>query len=245
MRASILSIALAATVAACGDDSPAVDANTGPVVDASIDAPQVECTARTFVPGATIGAGADDDLYGIGPGAWVANAEDQAAPGAILYLEVYRELFAGDVVEVDGFRNWISECEACVFFGTGCDPYDIPIGDTGTPAAPTHCDALFMIERGVVDFASLDVDPSSGSLAGEIVPLTGEASVRFVQVYREGDPSSPTGYGMMIPGGECLEVDGVQFDGTWLAQVDAGVPDAGMTDANPTDAGVAAPDGAP
>lgn len=241
MRHSWL-IALFVAVAACGDDGSAVDAATGPVTDAGIDAPQVECTSRTFERGATIGAGADGDLYGVGPGAWLAHAEDQTAPGAILYLEVYRDLFAGDSVDVDGFRNWISECEACVFLGTGCATYDIPIGDTGTPAAPTHCDALFMLDRGIVSFEQLDVDPASGSLSGIITPRAGEDSVRLVEVYREGDPSSPMGYGMMIPQGACLDVDGFELDATWSSPLDAGVPDAGPTDAGVVDA-TAAPDG--
>ena len=229
-------IAALGSTASCDDHGGAADA-AAPAVDATTDAPQVICSPISFAGGPLIAAGASVDLYGVGPGAWIAHAESQAAPGSILYVEAYRDLFAAMSVEVDGFRNWLSECEVCVFLGTGCGFYDIPIGDTGTPAAPTHCESLHMLERGAVALSAFDVDPVSGTFAGSVTPLFGDTSVRLAEVYREGDPSTPTGYGMMVPSGACVEVASLAFGGAWTTEVDdAGVPDAGPTDGGVVDA---------
>jgi hypothetical protein len=113
------------------------------------------CAELAFSAGPVIAAGAHANFYGAGPGTWVAHEADHALPGEILYVEVYHAHVETETVVVDGFQNWIQECAVCVFVGTGCDDYAVPINE-GIPMAPVACDELFMLDRGVVTFSERD-----------------------------------------------------------------------------------------
>jgi hypothetical protein len=245
---------------ACGDDdaSGTPDAFVGNVPDS---APQPDssgdgCTSATFTAGPAFTAGASSNFFGVGAGAWMAAGANAGPPGDILYVEAYADLLDGTTeVDVVQFENWYEECTACVFYGAGCATYDIPLTEGLPDTGPVHCDKLYMLERAHVSFASLDTTPSAGRLMGTVSPLSGDSSIRMTEVYKTGEPDTPTGYGQRNPTGGCLELDSLAFNGSWGgptidagpspdASVDAGSPDAGAADASVPDADVAdaAPD---
>jgi hypothetical protein len=236
---------LALLVSACSGDGKATpDASQNPVPDgggmtnpdATVadaappppDAAPVVCSAITFT-GAPASAGATDDLYGTGPGAWVSNGATGMPPGDLLYVEGYRGLLNSDTVTQTQFQTWL-DCGACIFLARQCTSFTIETTDMGNPVQPT-CEKLFMLDTGVVTFTSFDVSPAAaGRLAGTVTPLSGQSSVRLIQVNSSGDPGQTSGFGSAIPGGECLEIPSLAFDGMWVAPpvpADAGVPDAG------------------
>lgn len=225
-------------LAACGDDDGGggtPDARVGGFVDASVPVDAMQCPTGSFLPGAQITAGGSDNFFGVGAGAWVGVGASSGPPGQILYIEAYADLLGGTSVDVTAFENWIEECSACVFYGTGCATYTIELESGEPTAGPAHCEKLYMLERGTVSFTSLDTTAASGSLTGTVMPLTGDSNVRLVEVFRTGEADTPTGYGQRDPNGACLDVPSLSFDGTWGgATGDAGVSDGGVT----TDAGV-------
>jgi hypothetical protein len=220
VRAAVLVL-----LAACGGGAGQPDAappppDAPPVADAALPDAAM-CSAAAPDLSSPITAGASDDLYASGPGAWTGRGA-AAAPGDLVYVEAYRDLFDGDTVTVDGFENWAFECRVCVFLATGCPALTIGVTDGQPDGAPRDCDALWMLDRGTVTLSAFDTDPAAGNLAGEVTPIAGEDAVRLVQVFATGDPQTSTGYGNKMPGGGCLELDVLSFAGAWGDLVDAG-----------------------
>ncbi len=235
----------AAPDAAAGPDAAVADSGLPPTPDAATpdaappapDAAPVVCSALTFTGAPALSASGSEDLFGTGAGAWTANGAVGTPPGDLLYVEAYRDLITGgDTVTQTEFQNWVAQCSACVFLARQCTTYTIEVGANGSPVHPT-CDKLFMLDKGVVNFTTFNTAPGvAGRLAGTVMPLTGETTVRLVEVNREGAPMASSGFGSMIEGGDCLELPSLAFDGSWTAPAplpDAGVPDGGPTNPPP------------
>ncbi len=231
---SFLSLGLLIQATACGGgggdpdaappqpDAPAnIDAADQP------DAPPSNCSTGPVEVNTAITAGANANLFGVGPGAWTGASSAHAAPGEVLYVEAYADFIVDNASTFTEFKNWYSECDVCIFLGTGCPDYGLTVTDGHPDTGPVQCANLYMLERGQVTLTAFDTDPASGSLTGTIEPLTSESIIRLVEVYKEGDASTPTGYGNLLPDGGCVELSSLSFDGSW----GGGGPDAGVIDA--------------
>ncbi len=218
---------LVALLAGCGGDGGQVDA--APPPDAPPPPPDARlpdaalCTAPEVIVDVPVTAGAHADLWGAGPGAWVALRSGGGPPRDVLYVEAYRDLFEGLEVTVDSFENWAFECRICVFLATGCPAITVGVTDGHPDGAPATCDALWMLDRGAIALQSFVPDPPAGELAGQVTPIGGDSSIRLLQVYATGDPHTATGYGNRMTGGGCIELPGLSFSGSWGGgAVDAG-----------------------
>src|SRR5436309_695281 len=133
----------------CVDRSHPPSAGT-PDAAITIDAGPVTCTATTLEHGAAFSSGGSANLYGAGPGAWVAHGQNGGPPGNVFYLEAYRNFFTGMTVTQTGFQNWIMECSTCTFIAEQCSAYQIAISTSGNPIQPIDCGKLYMLDTGVV-----------------------------------------------------------------------------------------------
>jgi len=235
---SFLVLGLLVQGTACGgggsdpDAMRPADAADNPDASGGPDAPQQSCLTAAVEVNTPVTAGANANLFGVGPGSWVGSSSAHAAPGEILYVEAYANFIVDNAATFTAFKNWYEECDACIFLGTGCPNYDLPVTDGHPDTGPVQCTNLYMLDRGQVTLTAFDTDPVAGSLTGTIEPLTTDSTIRLVEVYKEGDASTPTGYGQLMAGGGCYELSGLTFDGSWGAPTfDAGIDATGDVDA--------------